>query len=230
MKWEGRLKDKAKDLRSRGYTYFEICKSLEKKVPKSTLSYWCREVKLPSFYKRKLAKINADNREKGRQVALTVNRLKRKKFLEGLKNKNLPLIKELNQRDRKLLLTSLYLAEGAKYPVTQYLKFASIDPGMIRFFLLLLRKSFNIDESKFRIEILCRADQDLNTLVNYWQKVTNIKRRLIYKPRIDKRTIGKRTKKKDYKGVCVIDYFDTSIQLELQLLGESLIRGYSSAG
>lgn len=230
MKWNSQLKNKAKKLRSRGYTYSEICESLKKKVSKSTLSYWCREVKLPSFYKRKLAKINAINREKGRLIAIEVNKLKRKQFLEDLKNKNLPLIKELNQRDRKLLLTSLYIAEGCKYPTTQYLKFASIDPGIIKFYLFLLRKSYNLDESKFRIEILCRADQDLNSLINYWQKVTNIKKRLIYKPRIDKRTIGKETKKKAYRGVCVIDYFDTAIQLELQLLGESLIRGYSSTG
>jgi hypothetical protein len=90
--------------------------------------------------------------------------------------------------------------------------------------------SFTLDGSKFRVEILCRADQNLKALVDYWQKITNLDRSLFYKPRIDKRTIGKKTKKKDYKGVCVIDYFDTGIQLELQLLGESLIRGYSSVG
>lgn len=224
------MKDKSRKLRAEGYTYSEIKKRLSREIPKSTLSYWCREVKLPSFYDKKLVEINANNREKGRLIALEVNKQKRQRFLDKLKNKNLHLVKNLSQRDKKLLLAIFYLTEGAKHPTTQYLKFASTNPEIIRFFLFLLRKSFNLDESKFRVEIMCRADQDLESLVNHWQSVTDINKQLFYRPRIDKRTIGKKTRKENYKGVCVIDYFDTSIQLELQLLGESLVRGYSSVG
>lgn len=230
MSWGDDLKRRAKQLRSKGYTYSEICKELRKKIPKSTLSYWCHGVKLPNSYAQKLTNLNLSNAEKGRQIALVVNKLKRKQFLDGLKNKNLHLVENFDLRDMKLLLAMLYMAEGGRYPSSQCLKFASVNAGIIRLFLFLLRKSFILNEAKFRLEINCRADQDLKTLVDYWQKVTKIDRKQIYKPRIDKRTIGKKTKKKNYKGVCVIVYFDTSIQLELQLLGESVIRAVSSAG
>lgn len=228
MNWGGDLKRRVKQLRSKGYTYSEICKKLRKKIPKSTLSFWCHGVKLPNFYAQKITNLNLSNAEKGRQIALVVNKLKRKQFLDGLKNKNLHLIRNLDQRDKKLLLAVFYLAEGSKHPSTQHLRFASISPDIIKFFLFLLKEVFVLDKSKFRVQILCRADQNLDKLINYWQKITNIDRKLIYKPRVDKRTIGKKTRKKNYRGVCVIDYFDTSIQLELQLLGKSLIKEYIS--
>lgn len=230
MKWDDSTKKRTRALRARGYTYSEILCKLKKKIPKSTLSFWCRDIKLPAFYKVKIAKITAKNSEKGRKIAVRVNRERREAFLTSLRNKNLHLIKNLSQETKKLLLAILYHAEGSKHPSTRHLRFASTDPKTVQFFLNLLYQYFKLDRSKFRVEILCRADQHTGKLIKFWSKITGIDLDLFYKPRVDKRTIGKKTKKKDYKGVCVIDYFDTSIQLELQLLGESLIRGYSSVG
>lgn len=230
MRWKCSTKEKAKILRAEGYTYSEISRKLKKRVPKSTLSFWCKSVELPDFYKEKIKKISAKSGEKGRKVALEVNRAKRKEFLNQLREKNLYLIKNLNRRTKKLLLATLYHAEGSKHPSTRHLRFASSDPKTIQFFLNLFHQCFTLDKSKFRLEIICRADQNVGKLIKFWFKTTKINTKLFYKPRIDKRTIGKKTKKKDYKGVCIIDYFDTSVQLELQLLGESLIRGYSSVG
>lgn len=230
MVWNKTIIDKVRKLRVNGHTYYEICQKIKRRIPKSTLSYWCQDIKLPADFRRRIAKINVENREKGRLAALEANRIKREKFLNKLKKKNLHLIAGLNKREKKLLLAIFYLCEGSKYPSTQCLKFASTDPEIIKFFLFLLRESFAIDESKFRVETICRADQELSLIVGYWQKVARISKDLFYRPRIDKRTIGKKTRNKNYKGVCVIIYFDTSIQLELQLLSRSLIGGYSSVG
>ncbi len=51
-------------------------------------------------------------------------------------------------------------------------------------------------------------------------KITGIPKRLFYKTRIDSRTVGKPTLKKDYKGVLRVDYFDTKVQLDLESLAD----------
>ncbi|MBI4079144.1 MAG: hypothetical protein HY429_02505 [Candidatus Levybacteria bacterium] len=73
---------------------------------------------------------------------------------------------------------------------------------------------------KIRCTVQCRADQDIIVLEKFWLDVTKIPRRLFYKAQIDPRTRGKPTKKKDYKGVLRIDYFDTKVQLELESLAQ----------
>lgn len=93
---------------------------------------------------------------------------------------------------------------------------------MISLFLQLLRTCFKLEESKFRLTLQCRADQNIIKLSNYWMKLTKIPRSQHYNPVIDSRSIGKTTQKKKYHGVCVIYYFDTDIQCEIQFLGEYL--------
>lgn len=224
MRWEKEIKKQVKNLRSKGLTYSEIKEKVGKNIPKSTLSNWCRGVKLPSFYKEKVRKINIRNQIKARQIACLVNRKKRKEFLESLRRKNLYLLGNIDKGVLKLLLAIFYLAEGAKHPSTRFLKFGSTNSETIKFFLRSIKKCFKLKDSKFRVGIICRADQNLTKIKNYWINITKIDKSLFYQPRIDKRTIGKKTKKKDYKGVCIIHYFDTNIQLELQLLGESIVK------
>jgi hypothetical protein len=116
----------------------------------------------------------------------------------------------------------LYLCEGSKYPTTTQIKFGSSHSNMIRLFISLLRECFELDESKFRGRVQCRADQDTKKLEKYWSNLSHIPLNKFYKTWADSRTIGKPTRKKDYMGVFVINYFDTDIQLELQFLGEYL--------
>lgn len=78
-----------------------------------------------------------------------------------------------------------------------------------------MKKCYKIDEKKFRCTILCRNDQNIKNLENFWVKVTKIPKSQFYKTRIDPRTIGKPSQKLDYKGVCVIDYFSADLFLDL---------------
>jgi hypothetical protein len=78
-----------------------------------------------------------------------------------------------------------------------------------------LRYCYNIDESKFRCTIQCRADQDIQKLEKFWSEATNISLKQFYKARIDPRTIGKLSIKKEYKGVLRIDCFSAKILQEL---------------
>lgn len=214
---------KARQLREKGLTYHEINKKLGTKIFKNTLSYWCKDIILPNWYKNKVGKINRENLKKARLIALGINKIKRENFLSLLREKNLHLIKKIDISQQKLLLSILYLGEGAKYGKSSTLTLGSSNPLIIKLYLKFLKNCFSIDNSKFRVRIQCRFDQNIKDLEDFWGKVITIDKKQFYPTYIDKRTKGKPTLKKDYKGVCTIHYFDRKIQLELIFLANAII-------
>ena len=214
-----KLKEKVIKLRKKGKTYLEIQKILKVSIPKSTLSYWCSKVELSKRYQDKIRKIVLNNAQKGREVALVVNRIKRKKYLQSVTNRNKYLTAALKNKDTaKIALAMLYLGEGAKNYKRGSIMFGNSDPFIINLFLYLLRHCYDINESKFRCTLLCRADQNIKKLEKFWSQITKIPSSRFYKARIDSRTIGKPSKKLDYKGVCKIDYFSADLFIELMMI------------
>jgi hypothetical protein len=209
-------KDRVISLRKSGKTYGEIVKLIGQNIPKSTLSDWCHDIYLTSSQKKAIDKKVIKNCRKGMEVARIINKEKRKKYLQSIidRNKHLPKIFD-NTGVKKIALAMLYLGEGTKALDRGSLRFGNAEAFVIKLFLNLMRKCYNIDEKKFRCTILCRADQNIKELEIFWQNITKIPSLQFYKTRIDSRTIGKPTKKLDYKGVCVIDYFSADIFLDL---------------
>lgn len=215
--------EKVKELRRNGKTYGEIKLALNKKIPKSTLSAWCKNIPLPKNYKERISKLNTNNLKKARLVASKVNRTKREEFFQIIKKQNSPIAKKIFSQDiAKIALAMLCLGEASKYNPKTHASFSlgNSNPKIIIMFLKLLKRCFKFDVQKVRCTVQCRADQDINKLENYWQKTTGIPRKLFYKSRIDPRTKGKPTLKSDYKGVLRVDYFDRKVQLELELLAD----------
>lgn len=216
-------------LRSEGKTYLEIQKKLKRNIPKSTLSFWFKKILLPKSYYIRLKANNNKSLKKARTKALITNYNKNEYRLKLLKNKNLYLLKIVNQNIYKIILSILYLTEGAKYKSSRFLSFCSSDSKLIKLYLFLLFKCFSLDNSKFRVRIQCRYDQSRNDVENFWAKITNINKKQFYPTYFDKRTKGKQTIKTNYKGVCTVIYFDTNIQLELELLADSIIEHLTGA-
>lgn len=217
------LKEKVRKLRARGKTYSEIQEILKTKVPKSTLSYWCKNVRLPDFYTSKIEKLNMSNLDKARALALVANRKKRLAYLDKLQTRNIHLLNKLDIPTQKLILSILYLAEGAKHKSSRFLMLGSSNPKIIRFYLTLLKNCYKISNYKFRVRIQCRYDQNMPGLEKFWHKITGISLKQFYPTYADKRTKGKKTNKKGYMGVCAVHYFDTEIQLELELLADAIM-------
>lgn len=210
------MREKAKKLRGRGKTYAEIKKILKTNIPKSTLSYWSKGIALPLFYHKKIGLLNKKNMAVGRKIAIMANKIKREKYVSEIRNciKHLPT--KLREKDTaKIALAMLFLGEGSKKAHATVM-FGNSDPMAIKLFLSLLRYCYKINESKFRCTLQCRADQDIKKLERFWLQVTNIPSQQFYKAKIDPRTIGKPTKKPDYKGVCRIDYFSGDVFMELK--------------
>ena len=220
-----KLKEKAIRLRKQGKTYLEIQRTLGVRISKSTLSYWCRNIPLPLGYQRKVREYNKFNLNKARKIALAVNKEKREKYLKSVAKRNVHLRGILKNRDvAKIALAMLYLGEGAKTQKSS-LMFGNSDPFMVSLFLRLLRYCYNIDEGKFRCTLQCRADQNIKKLEKFWSKVTKIPSPQFYKVQVDPRTIGKPSRKPNYKGVCRIDYFSADLFIELKNIAETIHKG-----
>lgn len=208
----GQLKEKAEKLRLKGKTYSEIKVSLGVGIPKSTLSLWFKGLKLPRDVDSKIRRIQKARIEAGLEKALIKRGRDRKDYLAGLLEKNKHLADLLKNKDiAKIALAVLYWGEGTKSPKRSILTFGNSDPKMIGLFLKLLRKCYEVDEAKLRCTVQCRADQDTKKLESFWRNVTGIPLSNFYNSRIDPRTIGKKSRKPEYRGVCRIDYFSALV-------------------
>ncbi len=210
-------------LRCKGRSLMEIGEKL--KIPKSTVFYWTKNVRLTGAQKLRLKKRELQGSEKGRKRAMDVNRQKIENWKKSIQNRtycfsNMPFE---NPMIGKLVCGVLYLCEGEKYPKSRHLAFVNSDPMVIKLFLELLRRYFNADENKLRVRVLQRYDQNCEKLNKFWSKLTGVSLNQFYKNYVDKRTEGKPTKIEGYKGVCAIQYNNTSLQFELQSIGEAIL-------
>lgn len=219
------LKLQAQTLRSQGKTYLEIESELGVQISKSTLSSWCAGVELPSHYYHKMQASNKAHLEKARIESISQKKKQREAFYEKLDLANQSLIDFFKKSSdvRKITLSTIYLAEGSK-SARGALMFGNSDPSIISLFMRLMRECYEIDETKFRITVQCRADQNTSALEKFWSNTTAIPLNQFYKTRLDKRTIGQKSKKIDYRGVCRIDYFSSFIDLELKHIAQMMMK------
>ena len=211
-------------LRQSGKTYSEIQKILGVSMPKGTLSYWSRNIKLTSAQNDRISMINRQNLQKGRIIGHKVRREKHRQNILNLHKNNEHLMKILNKDVQRIILSILYLGEGTKYYNHSGLVLGNSDPNVIRLYINLLKSCYGIEPDQLRCRITYRADQSIKQLEKFWSQLTGIKH--FYKTIPDPRTLGKRTRKKDYKGVCVIHCLkSTQIQLELETISKMIALG-----
>lgn len=196
------------------------------KLPKSTIAWWCRNTLLPNWYWEKLKRINKNNREKAQKAAWLANKQKQNRFISKLIKNNKALKGKIKDRDiLKTILAILYLGEGAKWKNHRGLQLGSSEPNIVNLYIRLLDKCYGIKAKHLKCRISYRADQNLRVLEKFWSETTGISLGNFYKSKPDPRTIGKVTKNKDYKGVCVISCAGTHIQLELEEIPRIILKG-----
>lgn len=210
------IKQRVVELRQEGKTYGEIQKELGAKIAKSTLSFWCKSVVLPDDYKLRVSKLLADGLNRSRAAALAKKQEMKEEYRQELIIKYSGLPGMMNDKRVALIaLAMLCLGEGSK---NEDLCLGSSDPRIIKLFLNLLKRCFLFNVEKVRCTVQCRADQDVEELKKYWIEVSGVPERLFYAARIDPRTVGKVTRKLNYKGVLRVDYMNREVQKTLKVL------------
>lgn len=204
-------------------SYGQINARLRTTIPKSTFSFWFKDLVCSLSSREKIEHRIAANLRKGRLAALRNRQERKVRQSQRFQKTAAPLVRHISgeRKAQMIALAMLYLAEGSK-TARSSLMFGNSNPDIIRLFLRLLRKCYDLDESKFRVTIQCRSDQNIPLLTDFWGKVTHVSRGQFYAARIDPRSYGKVTRKQDYKGVCRIDYFSSEIDMELKYIAGTI--------
>src|SRR4030067_1370384 len=140
------LIERIRYLRIKGNSYGEIQKAVRIRIPKSSLSYICRNVRLPDEYIERIQKLSSAGLSKGRLIAVETNRIKREKFFRDLVQQYAPTAKLTHSVDiAKIALAMLCLGEASKYNPKTHNSFylGSSNPKIISLFIQLLKRCYN---------------------------------------------------------------------------------------
>lgn len=159
--------ERARALRRRGWTYGEICAELG--VSRSSVSLWTRDVVVDDAVWA--ARVRT-NRRSGAQVRRP-NRLAvaRQVELAALREEGRRRIGRLTDRELLVAGTALYAGEGKKDD--GMVAFANSDPRMVLFFVTWLRRFFETDETRLRVQLYLHEGLDLVAANRFWAELTD---------------------------------------------------------
>lgn len=201
-------RDQATQMRKNGKTYDEIAALLG--VAKSTLSLWLHAEPLPAgstpeakhayFLAHVQRKGAAANHQKKEQTWIDA-RLEAAKFAQAYKSSNDQL---------HALLAMLYWAEGTKHDKGG-LVFTNTDPRLSYLFITLLRKTYQIDESRLRVRLHLHDYHNQEEAISYWANLLQIPASQFQSTYIKKRNPSKKFRQ-NFMGICFIKYGDSQIR------------------
>jgi len=208
-------KQKAVTLRREGNSIKDIEKMLG--IPRSTLSGWFRSVPLTKRQQNELKRRAKQGLIKARIEAVKWHNAQKNNRLEKAEQKGSEILKQIprNATTLELALAFLYLGEGSKRNVGTSL--GSSDPCIAKFFIRCLQTIYGVQEEKIKCYLHLRADQNSDTMKQYWSKELALPLINFGKASIDKRTEGKATYS-HYKGVCLIECGRVDIQRRLMYI------------
>ncbi|OIO45425.1 hypothetical protein COU05_01055 [bacterium (Candidatus Gribaldobacteria) CG10_big_fil_rev_8_21_14_0_10_37_21] len=162
-------------LRKQGKTYGEIEKILN--LPKSTVGWWLRGVKMKKSIEKKTFKRcrnkwsrNISNYNKvyakirSEEAANDRENHQRRGYLE---------IKNIMLNDLKLIGNVLYWAEG-NTKNRHLLRFANSKPEIIKVMMKFFREVCKIPEEKIKARVHLYPTMDQNKAINYWKKIVDL--------------------------------------------------------
>lgn len=207
---------KAVAMRERGFSLNEIAGKL--KVAKSSVSMWVSDVELsPAAEKALLGKIKL-----GQFIAAKKKLAKTKATEDKYFNEARDSIKKVNIKGyySKLLCALIYWCEGAKSNKNG-INFVNSDYKLVKTFLGLLRKSFELDENKFRPCIHLHSYHNPQKQLDFWSHITDINKEQFVKPYI-KSNSGKRIHD-GYQGCIAIRYHSNDLARRLNSIAKAFI-------
>ncbi len=215
------IRERARELRRAGFTYPEIIAELGGDIPQPTLQGWVKDVQLTTEQKARIKQLELEGSERGRPFGAFWNRKQKQIRLQEARDRAEPHAKRLSV-DREalhLMAASLYIGEGAKRD--DHLAFSNSDPQVIKTWMALLWRNFEIDESKFACQLMLSVGMPEQELKEFWSDVTGVPLKRFHKSSIKKNpgTI----RREDYKGVCMVRYYSADIRRYLDALAKGMM-------
>lgn len=222
------LKTKVLSRRQKGWSIG----SIEKKfgIPRSTLSYWFKDIILTAKQRAVLIRKRDQALIKARKLAVLWHNKQKASRLAEAQSGAMQALKNIRTTDSdwlKITLAMLYLGEGFKTSVG--LGLGNSDPLILKFFIAGLTKCYGYNINKIKCELHLRADQNINNIKRYWSRELKIPLHNFTTTSFDKRTTGVPTYRR-YKGVCVLRGSAAHLQRELMFLGRMYIEKIAKMG
>lgn len=214
-KWY-KLKGEVIDLRKKGYSI----RFIESKyhIPRSTLSYWFKDVVLTIEQKQALKTRWMRGLFKARKKAAVRHKKDKEGRITQARIEAFRILKKINSNNDGILslaLSMLYLGEGFKKTTETAL--GNSDPLILKFFVSALTRLYRFKRTKIKCELHLRADQNPGRMRKYWSRQLKLPLTNFTTISIDKRTKGSKTYP-SYKGVCVLRCGSVAIQRKLVFL------------
>lgn len=203
-----KIKEKALSLRLQGYSVKEIADKLH--IAKSTSSLWVRNIKLNKKAQIRLKKRNLLGYYK------TSLRWQKKRAREEQEYRSIAL-KVINRLKKdsnyfKVYCALFYWCEGSKN-TKHGVRFVNSDAALVKTFLTIFRKSFKLDEAKFRVLMHLHEYHNEEKQKFFWSNLTKIPKnqfnRSFLKPHTKKRI------RDNYPGCIAVYYNDCRVAREL---------------
>lgn len=205
------LKKEAIKLRKKGCSFKEISDKL--KVSKGTASLWLHNIELSKDAKDRIYRLGVDGRNKGNDSIKKRIKAEDDRILLDVKK----TISEcsLLKNDLKVVCALLYWCEGGKTEKAK-LSFINSDPILVKYFVDIFRRAFDVDETRFRPLIHLHGYHDINKQTKFWSEITKIPVSQFTKP-YNKPNTGKRIKK-NYQGCISVRYYGRQAREEMMFL------------
>ncbi len=165
-------KNIAIDMRKRGLSYSEIEDRIH--VPRSTLSYWLKGLKLTEEQTEKLNKKRLDGMKRGFEKRIS----RTKKLIEEIRTSSAKSIKKISKKELWLMGIVLYwrerLLSGNESDLRKGVKFTTSDPYLVKLFLKWLRDIGQIKNEEIEFDILMPISDkgSINEAIAFWSDVT----------------------------------------------------------
>jgi hypothetical protein len=152
-----------------------------------------------------------------RPKALIWHNEQKKLRLKNAEEYAVDVLERLDIKNKDVLelgLAMLYLGEGSKDGGTGI---GNSDPLILKFFLMLMIKMYNLNVNQIRFDLHLRYDQDPIKMKKFWAKELGVPIERFKYVAIDIRTKGRKTYS-TYNGVCLISCGNIAIQRKLVYL------------
>lgn len=166
--------------------------SRELKIPDTTIGRWVRDISsdYPSSNRAKLN--NLEQKEKYKHILANTR---------------------ISKNEARLLCSLIYWCEGSKYPSSNFIAFSNSDHRLVRTFLFLFKRAFEVDMRKVRIHLQIHSDHDSDKTRSFWSELLEVPPTQFYKPTVTDPM--KKMKRLDYQGTCTLKYFDSKLLLQI---------------
>jgi transposase-like protein len=211
-------KEKAIILRESGKSLSEISEELG--VSKSTVSLWTKNVVLDGRATMIIEDKARMSRAKG-HATLHKKKLNRLNVAEKEATKLLEKIK-FDENTAIIALSIMYWCEGIKDD--NGVAFTNSDPELVRAFISMLEKIFEIDRKKFTVCLHIHDYHNESDSLNFWSQAIGIPLNQFTKTY--KKKSNHKYSHKGYKGCVRISYFNSHISRTILSFAKNFIKLY----